>query len=667
MTQIIYRLCAPVIFFAFAAPTLALAQFQPPTQDELKMTSDPKNPGVAAVYLNVEEIANDPMHFQSVYKRIKVLTEKGKELATVEIPYVRGNRKITDIKGRTIHEDGTIVPLVVKPEDLMVSKSGDQQFGRKVFTLPSVEVGSILEYSYEERYDDEHFSSPHWEIQRQFPVRKAHYEFTPFKAFLPGSQNATSRYLIDEHGNKVNTLMWWPVLPAGASVKTDVAGRYSVDVSDIPPSPNEEWMPPQHSADYKVMFYYTSAHSAAEFWNAEAKRWSKDVDHFAEPSKPIKDAVDGIVTANDSELDKAKKLYKAVQALDNTDFSRKKSETELKDLKQKEAKRADEIWAQKSGSGEQIAMLYLAMARAAGLHAFAMKVADRERTVFDPGYMSTDQLDDTVIGLAIGDKLMAVDPGEKMCPFQLLHWRHLAASGMRQSENNKFVADTPASAYPDNKLYRKGEINLDEQGTITGTLQFTMTGELALRWRQAALRNDSEEVKKQFGEWANQMVPEGVEAHLDHFLGLDDEDVVLVAVIHTQGALGTATAKRMMVPGFFFETRGSHPFVGQATRQTMVDMHYGEIVADQITYHLPSGFAVESVPQDNKITWAGHAILTDKSVQSPGNLTVGRSLARAFTFAKPEEYQDLRGFYQKMAEADQQQVVLTRAANEKGN
>jgi hypothetical protein len=43
-------------------------------------------------------------------------------------------------------------------------------------------------------------------------------------------------------------------------------------------------------------------------------------------------------------------------------------------------------------------------------------------------------------------------------------------------------------------------------------------------------------------------------------------------------------------------------------------------------------------------------------------------LARAFTLAKPLEYQDLRGFYQKVAAADQQQLVLTAAPQAgKGN
>jgi hypothetical protein len=42
-------------------------------------------------------------------------------------------------------------------------------------------------------------------------------------------------------------------------------------------------------------------------------------------------------------------------------------------------------------------------------------------------------------------------------------------------------------------------------------------------------------------------------------------------------------------------------------------------------------------------------------------------LSRAFTIAKPEEYQDLRAFYQKVAAADQQELVLTRAPAAKGN
>jgi hypothetical protein len=170
-----FLLRGAAFFFAAVSPVFVCAQFQQPTDEELKMTADPKAPGADAVYLDIEEIANDPMHYKSTYVRAKVLTEKGKELATVELPYQMGSYKITDITGRTIHPDGTVIPLTVKPEDLMVAKIGETQIGKMVFTLPSVEVGSILEYSYEIRYDDDKFSSPQWEIQRPYFVHKAHY------------------------------------------------------------------------------------------------------------------------------------------------------------------------------------------------------------------------------------------------------------------------------------------------------------------------------------------------------------------------------------------------------------------------------------------------------------------------------------------------------------
>src|SRR5579871_460921 len=316
------RIFARTMLFLLASawPGAVWAQFQQPTDEELKMTADPKAPGAAAVYLNYEEITDDPMHYRSVYARIKILEEKGKELATVDVPYVggsgNGDTKVTDIKARTIHADGTVIPLAGKPEDLLTAKlvdrhssEGVMKFRRTVFNLPSVEVGSILEYRYQIRYDDNHYSSPTWDLQHEYFVHKARYWFTPFKAFL-SSGAGTSQYLVDSKGNKVNSLIWWPHLPNGARLVQEATGRFTLDVTDIPPIPDEAWMPPIDSVMFNVRFYYKPAFNSQDFWVSEAKRWSKDVDRFAEPSKGIREAVAGLIAPTDSDLDKARKLYK---------------------------------------------------------------------------------------------------------------------------------------------------------------------------------------------------------------------------------------------------------------------------------------------------------------------------------------------------------------------
>jgi hypothetical protein len=273
-----------------------------------------------------------------------------------------------------------------------------------------------------------------------------------------------------------------------------------------------------------------------------------------------------LIVPGDSDLEKARKLYKAVQALDNTDFSRKKGESELKQLKMRAARRAEDIWAQKGGSSEDIALLYLAMVRAAGLSANAMKLVDREKGVFDRTYLYASQLNDTIVLLNIGGKEMALDPGEKMCPFQSVHWRHSSATGFLQGSDGKTVKTSPAQLYTDNKLARTGDLTLDAQGSVKATLRFAMTGQEALYWRQLALRNDDGEVKQQFDRWIGGMIPMGVEAHINRFVGMDDPDVNLVAMIEAHGSLGTATQRRVLLPGFFFETRTRQPFVDQDKR-----------------------------------------------------------------------------------------------------
>ncbi|HVN93966.1 MAG TPA: DUF3857 and transglutaminase domain-containing protein [Terracidiphilus sp.] len=651
-----------VLLLAAVSPVLIHAQFQPPNPDELKMTADPAAPGADAVYLEISEVSNDPVHYRSYYERIKVLTEKGKELATVEIPYLKGDSKIESIKGRTIHSDGTIVPLQVKPEDLLIAKSGDKQANKKVFTLPSVEVGSILEFSYDLQYDDHEFSSPYWDVQKHYFVHKEHFQFTPFKAFMPSGTPGTdtSMELIDERGRAATTLLWWPLLPKGNSIKTSVNGSYSLDITDVPASPKEDDMPPIESFLYKVRFYYCFTDDTNKFWAEEGKLWAKEVDKFAEPSAEIRSAVGGLVAAGDSDLDKAKKLYDAVQALDNTDYSRTKSSSELKELKIKASKNAGDTWTQKSGSSEDIAMLYLAMLRAAGLTAYPLKVVDRDRALFDPTFFNMDQLDSTLVGLVTGGKEILLDPGEKMCPFQTVSWRHSSAGGLSESDQGIQYSITPQQLYKDNMTSRMGDVFIDAQGGVTGRINIVMVGQAALHWRQRSLSEDESELKKEFDrEELEGVVPEGVEAHVDHFLGTSDPYSNLMAVVTLKGSAGAVTAKRLILPGFFLETRSRVPFVKEEKRETGVDMHYGRRVTDEITYHLPDGATVEGAPQDANIAWQGHALLVAKSASQPGQITVAQTMSIGFTFAKPEEYQDLRGFYQKVAAADQAQLVVS--------
>ncbi len=628
-------------------PVSVFAQIQPPTPEELAMKADPKAPGAAAVFLNYEESTDDNINFERISVRIKVLTEKGKELATVNAGYLKKVFTISDIKGRTIHSDGSIYPLEVKPETLLVNKSEEFEVNQKVFTLPNVEVGSILEYTMEVHWGEEWAFPPTWEVQQDYFVHKAHFTFVKTK-YIGGYT------------------MFLPVLPEGAKVKEDLAGRFTLDVTDIPAGPKEEYGPPENAVRYRVIFYYSGYSNKEDFWKYAGERWAKNVNRFAGEDKKLAEDAQGLVAGAATDEAKARKLYDAVMALDNTDFSRRKTKTELKDLHLKEARKATDIWNQKSGESDDLALLYLALLRSVGIKAYAMAVTDRGQGIFNPNIFSFYQFQDhrrdveeIVVVAELGGKDVFLDPGQRYCTFGQLSWRHAFAGGIRQTEKGTELANTPGVTYKDAVMTRTAGLTVAADGSVSGTARITLSGPEALRWREMALTDGEDETKTQFNHWLEGILPEGVHGELGHFLGLAETNSVLMAVVPLSGQLGTLTGQRMFLPYTVFTSRKNHPFVEDATRMTAVDMHFAETVKDEVDYTLPEGYAVETLPADATESLPQHAIYKTAAVAAKNVVTVNRNMARNFVIIEPGSYGQLREFYQKLAAADQQQIVLT--------
>ena len=645
------------LLVAIASPVAIHSQFQAPTDDELKMTSDPKAPGADAVYLYREETTDFPQQLRSYNSRIKVLTEKGKELATVQIPFERGYTKVEKVEARTIHSDGTVIPLAVKPEDLVDFKSKYYQKDTLVFTLPSVEVGSIVEYRLQIKFSHG-VPAPRWLLQCPYFVRKEHFDFQP------GSLEGT---YVNEYGRILDRLMAAP-MPFNAPIAIQTVGHdFTIDLIDVPPIPDEDWMPPINTIRWRVQFYFTYARNARDFWDSESKIWNLGNENFLHISNTIKKAAAGLVNSEDTDEQKARKIYAAVMKLDNTDWSRVKSQAERKKEKLKEIHSVDDIWKNQSGPGNAIALIYVALARAAGLKAWPAQIVDRNLALFDYDYLDFDQLDDYIAIVNIGGKDIFVDPAQKVAPFGSLHWAHTLATGFRESDSGPAEIETPEFDYKDNTVARTADLTVDAAGNARGTARIVLSGAPALYWRQQALQNDVGELKKEFKEYLVNDLPDGIDVDFDHFAQLEDDESNLTAIVNLSGMIGTATGKRLILPGLFFETRAKHPFVSQDKRTTPVDVHFPEMESDDVVYHLPPGYTVESAPRTPEVNWTGIAQMRINSAVKEDSVEVTRVFARTFTLLKPEDYGDLHNFYLRLALADQQQILLSRPVAAKGN
>lgn len=112
----------------------ALADWPPITAEDKGFVSVPGQAGAPAVILAREEVDNDVLHVHSLYVRMKILTEAGRKYADVELPFYSRRADITDISGRTVHSDGTIVPFDGKPFEQIVEKGRNNKDHATTFT-----------------------------------------------------------------------------------------------------------------------------------------------------------------------------------------------------------------------------------------------------------------------------------------------------------------------------------------------------------------------------------------------------------------------------------------------------------------------------------------------------------------------------------------------------
>jgi len=109
----------------------------------------------------------------------------------------------------------------------------------------------------------------------------------------------------------------------------------------------------------------------------------------------------------------------------------------------------------------------------------------------------------------INGKEVFLDPGQKMCPVGIIHWKHTVAGGVRGSEKDFVYANTPGATFKQTVRQCFAELLMNSDNSIGGNPRYSMSGQEALRRRQLAIKNDESEVKKQFMESIQNDIPDG--------------------------------------------------------------------------------------------------------------------------------------------------------------
>src|SRR5580698_2876004 len=220
-TQRFCRVIAFVLLLLGAAaitprPSSAGDDWLPILPADLALKDNPAQPGAHAMILYRSSDMDSKESAVREYVRIKIFTQEGTSEADVELPFNKKQVNILDIRGRTIHPDGSIVNFEGKAFEKTIVKASGVKYLAKTFTLPDVHPGSIIEYKYREQGDPHYYVNESWTITSHLYTRDAHFTIRP----------DTSTYAAQ--------LMYRPYgLPASATPTKQPNGTYTMDIHDI--------------------------------------------------------------------------------------------------------------------------------------------------------------------------------------------------------------------------------------------------------------------------------------------------------------------------------------------------------------------------------------------------------------------------------------------------
>jgi hypothetical protein len=615
--------------------------------EDLKMTSEPLAPAAPAIllYRQVDRDDNDPS--ETSYVRIKILTDAGRTFADVEIPFDKKSEAIRSIQARTIQPDGRIVNFSGTVYEKPIVQARGVKLLAKTFTLPGVQVGSIVEYRYRHDFAYGYVFNSHWILSDELFTRYAKFSLDPYRQF---------------------TLSYsWPVgLPEGTAAPKSERGRIRLETRNVPAFVTEDYMPPENELKYRVDFIYQSESDIkaekdpAVYWKKYGKRTNEHVEDFIDKRRAMSDALAQILAPGDTPETKLHKIYERVQRLHNLTYERRKSEQEEDREKIKDNKNAEDVWTRGYGNGNDMALLFLALVRAAGIQADAVIVSTRDTHFFDARIMSPAELNSYVVAVMLDGKLLYLDPGIALLPFGMLPWSETAVKGLRLDKNGGSWITTPLPEARESRIERAAHFQLTSAGSLEGKVTVTYTGQEAL-WRRQEEMNEDDADRRQFLE--NQIkadIPGGVEVELTNRPDWSSASSTLTAEYDLKApGWAAAAGQRTLLPMGLFGAQDKRAFV-HTTRIHPIYFIFPYQTVDDITIELPENMQVGSLPQprtaDRKTL-----VYSESAERKNSSLLLHRGVLVYLTVVDIKFYDGIQDFFQTVRSGDEEQVILVSA------
>jgi hypothetical protein len=641
------RRAAAALLTACLAGTIAqgaTVRWPEVSREELAMTSEPKVPGAPAIYLYREVNIDDRAGTHDYYNRVKILTQAGLGQAAVRI--VKGERvSVESVQGRTIHADGTVVEFDGK---VFNAPDGDRRTST-TFTLPAVDVGSVLEYRYRLRVASGWVADSFWPLSEALFTKAARFSLVP-DPYMTMALNAPAG------------------LPPGVGHPTEVKKQLVLEAHDLPAFVKEDFAPPDRQLRYRLEVVYTNpaargSHADTDptvFWNEYAKQMQQQLTKFIGEPGVLKNSLAQVVAAGDSPEIRLRKIYSRVQQLRHFPRGSLMTQEEIQEETAHPILSAVDVWKQGRGTYEQLTWLFLGLVRAAGLQADLVSSPRRDEQFFEPRLMDARALLGYVAAVTLDGRVLYLEPGTRNQPFGLLPWVETGVRALKVGQGGGEWVTLPLPSPQDSRIDRQATLQYSGTG-LEGTVEVRYTGYEA-SWRRWREMYEDALARRAFLESdLSSALPVTSVVKLLNDPDWTTADAPLMArfSISIPGWVQSAGSRTLLPTGLF--SAATQNMFTSARRTNPLYFWWPYVVHDDVHVQLPSGWRVRGLPENSLFDFKAFRFETSMQDQG-GSPHWTRELTFNAMVLPASAYGDVKDFFDSVRSADEQPIVIAAAA-----
>jgi len=627
------------------------------TDEHRDIKDCPSEPGCAAlILLDERELNNESGRSKYTSRRlIKFFTAEGiEEYGQIDTYAVIGGREVRNMKGRTLLPDGTELRLTTDDIHLKWLKRGKLRIRVKSATFPGVVPGAIVEYSYDIVSEpNSYMTETLWDIQQDLPILESRFTLKHGKYTLDWSQGGSEPVKV-EHSSPFKNVNYFMA-------------------KNVPSIPDEPYGPPDGTLQARMQFGLPEI--AVNWVGSLAGYYAGEMWTFLQ-GEGIEAKAKELVGTETYPAVKVRKIY---------DFLQEKIGSPAADdeAEEKPAKNAGEVLARGQGNEWERSMLFMALARAAGIETRLLLIASRDNGKLEMDFYDESQFDAYAVAAKTGQNWTFYDPAIRHCVFGMISPEKEGGAGnailiepskgagkvaTAVIQNLRYthhvpvpfaVVGVPFSAASKNALKRETRVTIGEDGTGTVEVVRQGLGHVDLEHRRAYEKLTAEERREALANRVREEIP-SADLVSSEFVDLESfGKEAQIKYTMSIPKLATVVGNRMIVSPFVHQSFLANPFTAE-TRRTPVLFPYASRIQDAVSIAIPEGYAVSALP-DQVVVRDEPFVLTVAYTGGEKEITMSRRLDVNTAEWPVADYPRLKAFFEKVYEANRTAITLTKA------